>query len=78
MSNAEITLTDNLTDAQFDIADRIVPWLETHAGMHSRSAVARGVKTDYDDTATALAWLDRNIMVASLGNGSWRKYGARR
>lgn len=74
----EITLADELTDAQYGIADAIVPWLEDHQGAHSRSVIARGVKADYQEVATALAWLDRNRMIAADGNKSWRKYAARR
>lgn len=77
-SPREITLTDDLTDAQYEIADAIVPWLEGHQGAHNRSAIARGVKADYQEVATALAWLDRNRMIAADGNKSWRKYAARR
>lgn len=77
MSN-EIILTDNLTDAQYEVADAIVIWLENHTGLHNRSTIARGVKADYDTTAAALGWLDRNRMIAADGNKSWRKYGARR
>lgn len=75
---AEITLADELTEAQYEIADTITLWLEAHAGAHSRSVIARGVKADYQEVATALAWLDRNRMIAADGNGCWRKYAARR
>ena len=74
----EISLADDLTDAQYEIADRIVPWLEAHPGVHNRSAIARGVKADHQEVSTALAWLDRNQMIAGDGNKSWRKYGVRR
>ena len=79
MNYTEITLTDELTDAQYEIADAITLWLEDHhQGAHSRSVIARGVKADYQEVATALAWLDRNRMIAADGNKSWRKYAARR
>lgn len=73
-----ITLDDELTADQYDAADRIVAWFEAHPGMHNRSTIARGAKAEYDTAASALAWLDRNRMIAAGGNGSWRKYGARR
>lgn len=71
-----IELDDELTEDRYAVADRIVPWLERHPGIHNRSTIARGVKADYGDVAAALEWLVRHSMAAGDGNGSWRKYGA--
>jgi hypothetical protein len=66
-----------LTDAQYEVADRIVAWLEAHAGLHNRSTIARAVKADYSDVAAALNFMERYTMVVADGNKSWRKWGAR-
>lgn len=71
------TTTKDLSDTQYEVADRIVAWLETHAGLHNRSTIARAVKADYADVAAALTFMDNYRMVVADGNKSWRKYGAR-
>jgi hypothetical protein len=76
--NTNTTTAQDLTDAQYEVADQIVAWLEAHAGIHSRSVIARGVKASYDDVAAALTFMDSYRMVTADGNKSWRKYGARR
>lgn len=78
MSNVYDITSQDLTDEGFVIADRIVLWLEGHAGMHSPSQVARGAKCDTHEAATVLRWLDEKVMVKAGGNGAWRKYGTRR
>lgn len=69
-----------LTDEQYEMADRIVLWLEAHAGaLHNCSRIARGAKTGTTHQASEiLRWLDANQMVIADGNGCWRKYGHRR
>jgi hypothetical protein len=75
---AGIVLDDELTDEQYEIADRIELWLEAHPGkLYNRSTIARGVKAGHAEVTTILAWLDRNRMVVADGNGCWRKYGVR-
>lgn len=61
----------------WDDADRIIVWLEAHAGLHNRSTIKRGAKV-IGDVQHILSYLDRHHEVAADGNGAWRKYGARR
>jgi len=72
-----MSATDELTEAQYDAADAIELWLETHPGLHSPSVIARGVKIDTRMAHDVLRWMERNVFVAADGNGAWRKYGAR-
>jgi hypothetical protein len=73
------TITDELTDAEFEIADRIELWLEARPGkLHNRSSIAKGVKAEYWEVHHVLNWMDRFVYVVAEGNGCWRKYGARR
>lgn len=68
-----------LTDEQYEIADRIVLWLEAHAGaLHNCSRIGRGAKTSTNEAWEILKWLDAHRMVVADGNGCWRKYGHRR
>jgi hypothetical protein len=79
MSNAEITNADELTDEQYEIADRIDLWLEAHPGkLYNRSTIARAAKASHAEVSYILNWLDRSRMVVADGNGCWRKYGTRR
>jgi hypothetical protein len=71
------TATAELTDSQYNMADAIELWLETHPGMYSPSRIARGVKADTVAAADVLRWMDANVFVLADGNGAWRKYGAR-
>ena len=71
------TMTDELTDIQYDMADAIELWLESHPGLHSPSVIARGIKAETVRTLEVLRWMERNIFVTADGNGAWRKYGAR-
>ncbi|ASR85087.1 hypothetical protein SEA_PHELPSODU_79 [Mycobacterium phage PhelpsODU] len=68
---------DALTDEGYEVADRIVPWLESHPGLHNPSRVARGAKCSTVEAQHVLSWLDRHVMVFADGNGCWRKYAAR-
>ena len=71
--------TGELTDEQYEIADRIDLWLEAHPGkLHNRSTIARAAKASQTDVSYILNWLDANRMVIADGNGCWRKYGHRR
>jgi len=72
------TATQELTETQYDMADAIDLWLETHPGMHSPSVIARGIKTETVPTRTVLDWMERCVFVLADGNGAWRKYGTRR
>jgi hypothetical protein len=72
-------IADDMTDAEYDIADRIELWLEARPGkLHNRSSIAKGVKAAHSDVTRVLHWMDRNVYVIADGNGCWRKYGARR
>ena len=75
--DGSMTTNTELTDTQYDVADAIVLWLETHTGYHSRSVIARGIRRNYYETATVLAWLESNVMVTATGNRSWRKFSYR-
>ena len=75
----DITTPYELTDDQYDIADRIELWLEARPGkLHNRSTIARGVKAELFEVERILHWMDRTRMVVADGNGCWRKYAARR
>lgn len=60
------------------LVGRIDAWLQSHPGLHSPSVVGRGIKASTTDAAAVLSWLDdRGMFVVGVGNGAWRKYGAR-
>ncbi|ASR85579.1 hypothetical protein I5G80_gp065 [Mycobacterium phage Krueger] len=69
--------TRSLTDAGFNLADKIDEWLDGHAGLHAPSTIARGVKANTVEVWQVLQWLEREVMVDADGNGRLRKYGAR-
>lgn len=56
-------------------------WLKAHPGrLHNVSTIARGAKIRGEDhlAYTVLRYLDEHGMIAADGNGSWRKYAAKR
>lgn len=68
-----------LTDEQYDLADRIELVLEAApaAGL-TPSAVARRVRTTTAQAALVLAWLTECRYAHTSGNGAWRRYHAGR
>jgi len=72
------TTIDELTDAQYEVADKIEKYLEAHAGKDfTRSVVANRVHTDYQTAQTVLAYMAERGYVTSFGAGSWTHYTAR-
>lgn len=66
-----------LTDTQYELADKITLWLEAHAGSHTRSAIARGCGVATHEAAAVLESMEQHTEVAAAGNGSWKRYAAR-
>ncbi len=67
-----------LTDAEFEIADRIETLLEADpARSWTPSEVARKVHTTTGDAARVLAYMKANRYVTAIGNGAWTRYLAR-
>ena len=68
-----------LTDEQYDVADRIGRLLEANpARLWTPSALGRRTKASKGDVLAALRWMELHVFLVGVGNGSWRKYRARR
>lgn len=72
-------MLDELTEAQWAVADRVEAVLEAadRSGM-TISMVARKVRCDYLDARAVLAYLDRHQYAHTTGNGAWSRYHAGR
>lgn len=66
-----------MEDGGYELADRIVEWLEKHDGFFSASRIARGVHEDTHTLYPVLDWLVDHVYIKSMGNGAWTNYGAR-
>jgi hypothetical protein len=73
--NNEPQPTQDLTDEQFDIADRIDVALEAakREGL-TPSQVARKAHTTTAEAAEILDWMTRRQMAHTSGNGAWTHY----
>lgn len=70
--------TNELTDAEFEIADRIEALLEADPTQSwTPSGVAREVRVTTTDAARVLAYLLTNRYITAAGNGAWTRYTAR-
>lgn len=65
------------TDQQYTIADAATLWLEQHAGQHTPSTIARGIRQDTVHTRNVLQLMAGEQLVAAAGNGSLTRYAAR-
>lgn len=70
--------TSDPTDDGYDLADKIELWLQSHPGLHTPSAIGRGVKANSTEVWHVLSWMEDHVYVTAAGNGKWRKYGSRR
>lgn len=73
-------MTTELTDEQYEIADKIERILEGPAGKDGLppSGVARRAKVTYDQAWTVLTWMVRHQYAHTSGNGAWTRYHAGR
>lgn len=71
---ATSTGTDELTDEQFQLADRIDLVLENAGNGLTISAIAKRARGDYHDVADVLAYLLKHEYAHTSGNGSWAHY----
>lgn len=73
--------TTELTDEQFEIADRIVLVLEAAPAdkrWMNPSTIARKAKVAPSHKVyPVLEWMDANVYIQGSGNGCWRKYAKR-
>lgn len=72
------TATSELSDSEYEIADRIYALLESDVTRSwTPSSAARKVHTDTTTAAAVLRWMREHRMVAADGNGAWTRYSAR-
>lgn len=69
-----------LTDRQYEIADAIDLYLDTHRGQtFNASQLARAAKCTTHDAHPVLDWLARGVHIATAGRGgAWIRYTSRR
>lgn len=67
-----------LTTYGNQLVGRIDAWLTAHPGTHTPSRIARGIGSATHEASAVLSWLDdRDMFVSGVGNGAWRRYGAK-
>ena len=70
---------DTLTDADFDLADRLVTALEAApADGLSPSKAGRAAKAATEDSRRVLEWMAAHQYCHTRGNGAWTRYRAGR
>lgn len=77
-TNGNTTVEQIMEDGGYELADKIVEWLEAHPGFFSPSRIARGIKVGVLDVYPVLDWMVAHVYVKSSGNGCWTNYAARR
>jgi hypothetical protein len=67
----------HLSDAQYDLADRIegVLWTKPPEVTWTPSAIARRLGVDTAAVAAVLPWMARHLYVRTYGNGARTRYG---
>jgi hypothetical protein len=71
------SFTSDLTDAQYELADKISAFLETQkdaAVSWAPSAVAKRVRCTTNQARTVLQWMAAHHEVLTSGNGAWTRY----
>lgn len=70
-------VADDLTDEQYDLADRIEGLLRTKPPevTWTPSDIARRLHVDTTTARTVLSWMARRLYVRTYGNGARMRYG---
>ncbi|MCT7372994.1 hypothetical protein [Mycolicibacterium llatzerense] len=66
-----------LTDAGYDLADRIELWLELHPGHHTPSRIGQAVHASTAACRAVLTWMAAHHMVTTTGNGARQRFTTR-
>jgi hypothetical protein len=72
-----VTVTDELTDEQYALADQIERFLEQHATTWSPSRIARAVRSSTDLVRPVLTYMLDHQYIAAIGNGARTRYTAK-
>jgi hypothetical protein len=78
------TMSQDLTDEQYELADAIEAALEKHTTVGEDAAVSQiarwiGGQQDPEQLRLVLAWMEARVYVVSNGRGGcWRRYGRRK
>lgn len=72
------TMTSELSDAEYDVADQIEALLEADPTRSwTPSRVARRVHVTTPEATRVLAYMVANRYITAAGNGAWTRYAAR-
>lgn len=75
---APVTVDDELSNEQYEVADRIEAALERTPEGLTPSAAARAARTDYATALAALQYMVAHLYAHTSGNGAWTRYHAGR
>lgn len=69
-------LGDDLTDAEYDLSDRIAELLRRYPPERtwSPSQIAQRLHVDTNEVYPVLRWMARHLFVRTHGNASWTRY----